>query len=100
VRKHITEAGAAPVQIVRVETLPRTPMNKIFKPELRRQAVEIAVSKLLEEQLGPDAMAAVAVGRDGFGAITVTCSLAGEDAVRVRDLVQSLGVHYVEKVSA
>ena len=45
-RAHIKEAGAVPVRIIELESLPRTAMNKIYKPELLRQATLLAVNEV------------------------------------------------------
>lgn len=46
-RAHIKEAGAVPVRIIELASLPRTAMNKIYKPELLRQASLLAVDDVM-----------------------------------------------------
>lgn len=55
-RAHVEEPAAAPVRVVVVDALPRTAMNKVFKPDLRRRALEIAIAPLLPEGIDPDSV--------------------------------------------
>jgi fatty-acyl-CoA synthase len=46
---HIRERAAVPKQLFFVEQMPLTAVGKIFKPELRRRALESAVRELLNQ---------------------------------------------------
>lgn len=55
-RARAEEPAAAPVRVIILDTLPMTAMNKIFKPELRRRALEFAIEPLIPAELGLDAI--------------------------------------------
>lgn len=44
--EHVPDRAGVPVRVIALGELPRTAMRKIFKPELRRQAAQLAVDGL------------------------------------------------------
>ncbi|MDB5999930.1 MAG: AMP-binding enzyme family protein [Rhizobacter sp.] len=49
-RAHVTERAAAPDWVEAIPTMPTTAVGKIFKPDLRKRAIERAVTELLAAQ--------------------------------------------------
>ncbi len=82
------------MRIIAVEVLPRTAMNKIFKPELRRMAVQLAVSALVAPIVEGCDIEAIA-RCDQAGCVTIlsrSSNPPAEDvAARLADAVSSLG---------
>lgn len=75
-RENIKEAGAVPVRIVELESLPRTAMNKIFKPSLKVEATRIGIQRLFSES------AEVPEGID----LDVICSPSGQIIIEINGL--------------
>ncbi|EEF22448.1 AMP dependent CoA ligase, putative, partial [Ricinus communis] len=70
-RDHIAERAAVPTKIIHLEALPRTAMNKVFKPELRRIAAEIAVRNAVVDLIGEQARNSIQAHLDEVGAISI-----------------------------
>lgn len=80
----IPDRAGTPVRIIAMPELPRTAMRKIFKPELRRRAAQIAVDDLAEAS-------SLRVDMAASGRLTVECppSLSAETRV----VLDRLGLH-------
>ncbi len=84
-RQRIEEPAATPVRIVMMDGLPRTAMNKIFKPELRRLALQMAIAPFIDS---PGRDANVTVLLDDNGDLCVHLPTAA--ATEMTDLVEFL----------
>ena len=52
-RSAITERAAVPVEVVVLEAMPLTAVNKIFKPALRQRAIAQALTEAVQSACGP-----------------------------------------------
>ena len=52
-RSAITERAAVPVDVVVIEAMPLTAVNKIFKPALRQRAIALAIGDAVRAACGP-----------------------------------------------
>jgi fatty-acyl-CoA synthase len=64
-RERIPERAAVPVRIVVLNALPTTAVGKVFKPELRRRAIELVLHEALAEASIETEVAAAADERRG-----------------------------------
>ncbi len=87
VRQRIPEPAAVPKQLYVIEEMPLTTTGKVFKPALRREAVERALLREFRELLPPGLDIALAC-REELGQRKVTISLAqGEATEDARRLI-------------
>ena len=77
VREHTPERAAVPVNVYFVEAIPLTAVGKVFKPALRWDAAERAVTQMLADLRQPGAQIAVAVGADATHGSLITVTLQG-----------------------
>lgn len=94
--ERILERAATPVRVLVLPALPRTAMLKVFKPELRRQAAELAVRESLAAAAWRGDCPQVTIGLDAAGALSVTigrvADLDPESNARVHQLLDQLGL--------
>lgn len=78
-RATITERAAVPVDVVVVDTMPLTAVNKIYKPKLRELAIARALTETLEKICGPSGLAVDVLphARHGLEAHIVAAAPAG-----------------------
>lgn len=88
-RDHADEPAAAPVRVVILDTLPRTAMNKIFKPELRRRALELAIAPLLPAGLPAGA---INVQLEEYGDLHVCVQPVAADLSALGDFLSRISV--------
>jgi len=77
VREHTPERAAVPVNVYFVDTIPLTAVGKVFKPALRWNAAQRAVTHMLADlsQQGPQIM--VEVGADATHGSLITVEIKG-----------------------
>lgn len=94
--QRLVERAAMPVRVLVVPALPRTAMLKIFKPELRRQAAELAVRASLETVTWTGGRPSVAVELSATGMLSARVERTGdldpEAQAFVRRLLDPLGL--------
>jgi fatty-acyl-CoA synthase len=84
VRERTPERAAVPVQVYFTDAIPLTAVGKVFKPALRTDAAQRAVSRMLEGLAPPGATIKVEVGVHAVHGQLITVRLAGvSDAMRV-----------------
>jgi fatty-acyl-CoA synthase len=92
----LTEAAATPVRIIALPALPRTAMQKVFKPELRRQAAEMAVTAEVARLPAAVVGFQTRVACDPSGSLTVEVvapqGLPAELRLELRDAFSRLGL--------
>lgn len=88
----LDERAAAPVRLFVLDTIPRTAMNKVFKPELRRLAAAAAVEQVIGE-FSPDAVTgwSVKLSNDGGLQVEMETAMAGQVAM-LSDKIAALGL--------
>lgn len=86
VRRHIPEPAAVPKHLYMVDDIPLTTTGKVFKPALRRLAVEHALKRQLSELL-PDGGLVGLTCHEELGQRRVEIELGPEDAERSRRIV-------------
>lgn len=92
----LVERASTPVRVLVLPALPRTAMLKIFKPELRRHAAELAVRASLtaEEWGGPPPQVVVELAASGTvgAALERSGQLDPEVRARVRRILDQFGL--------
>jgi len=81
-RKRIPERAAAPVDIVIVDAMPLTGVDKIFKPELRLRAARRVFSDIVNAIADADMKPTVEVAAHPFHGTLVTVTLSRTDRSR------------------
>jgi fatty-acyl-CoA synthase len=76
-REHTPERAAVPVNVYFVDALPLTAVGKVFKPALRWDAAQRAVTQMLADLRQPQLRIAVEVGADATHGSLITVRLAG-----------------------
>ncbi|MFS2008850.1 AMP-binding protein [Azospirillum sp. CT11-132] len=84
----LDERAAVPVQLFAVEAIPRTAMNKTFKPELRRMAAAAAVQRIIAD-LPVGTVSGWSVRLDDGGGLGVEIELSAMDQSNV--VVERIG---------
>lgn len=88
----LDERAAVPVQLFAVDAIPRTAMNKTFKPELRRMAAEAAVEHAIAD-LPAGTITDWSVRLADSGGLSVEVELAAmEQAGVVTERIAALGL--------
>ncbi|MDQ2928759.1 MAG: acyl-CoA synthetase [Pseudomonadota bacterium] len=82
------ERAAVPVEVYFVDVIPLTAVGKIFKPALRWQATERAVSRMLAELQKEGASIKVAVGAHAAHGSSIEVTIAGVPAADRESLEQ------------
>ena len=83
VRERTPERAAVPVHLYFIDTIPLTAVGKVFKPALRWDATQRAVSRMLANLAPAGAVVSVAVGAHASHGSLITVSISGvEDAAR------------------
>lgn len=85
----IEDPLAVPKQIEVIDEMPMTPVGKIFKPALRREAIRAAVDLVLGDVAEGGK---VTIGEDN--AVTIHASKASEAAIRKRLVGMPLTLHF------
>ena len=85
----IEDPLAVPKQIEVIDEMPMTPVGKIFKPALRREAIRAAVDLVLGDVAEGGQ---VTIGEDN--AVTIHASKASEAAIRKRLVGMPLTLHF------
>lgn len=92
----LVERAATPVRVLVLSALPRTAMLKIFKPELRRQAAELAVGSAIEATTWSGERPRIAVALDPVGTLRAVVEnaahLAPQTQAGLRALLDQLGL--------
>lgn len=86
-REHIPERAAAPVEVVILPAMPLTGVGKVFKPQLRYVAAQLAFERLARSVLGSAAGITVEVGphpEHGTFATVKVSGAGGEAIARLR----------------
>jgi fatty-acyl-CoA synthase len=76
-RKHVGERAAAPVEVIICNNLPLTAVGKIYKPELRKRAIQSAFHTALTDAL-PDTEFTVHIADDQRSGIKVMLEVTGD----------------------
>ena len=76
-REHVGERAAAPVEVIICDALPVTAVGKIYKPELRKRAIQSAFRVALTEAL-PATEFAVHIADDKRSGIKVMLEVTGD----------------------
>lgn len=85
VREHTPERAAVPIHLYFVDALPLTAVGKVFKPALRRDAAQRAVSEMLAGLGEADLQIKVEVGAHPTHGSLITVTLQGlPEAARVQ----------------
>ncbi len=88
----LDERAAVPVRLFVVDTIPRTAMNKVFKPELRRLAAAAAVERVITD-LPPTAVIRWSVHLSDNGVLQVEVeATAADQAAVLADGISALGL--------
>jgi fatty-acyl-CoA synthase len=77
VREHTPERAAVPVAVYFIDAIPLTAVGKVFKPALRWDAAQRAVSQMLANLRQQDLRIAVDVGADPTHGSLITVRLTG-----------------------
>ena len=77
VRERTPERAAVPVSLYFIDALPLTGVGKVFKPALRRDAAQRAVSRMLEDLKQPGIGIAVEVGAHAEHGSLITVAITG-----------------------
>jgi len=96
-RAHISERAATPAEVVIVPTMPLTAVGKVFKPQLRYQAAQLAFERLARSVLGPAANVVVEVGphpEHGTVATIKTDGAGSEALARLRTALMPFQMHH------
>lgn len=83
-RTRIHERASVPVEIIVLDRMPLTPVGKISKPALRRDAIERVVSAVAGELLGDSARYQVTVEHSGLRPVAVLTLDSSEQAQKVK----------------
>ncbi len=94
---HIAERPAWPKHFYLVPSIPVTAVGKIFKPQLRADATERLVLRIVEESLGLNQLR-VAAHEGGKRGMTVTVTLARTQANLAAKIEQALASYLFESV--
>ena len=76
-REHTPERAAVPVAVYFIDAIPLTAVGKVFKPALRWDAAQRAVSQMLADLRQQDLQIAVEVGPDSTHGSLITVKLKG-----------------------
>ena len=79
-REHVRERAAAPVDVIILETLPKTAVGKIYKPELKADAIARAYHEAAETAY-PDGNFLVDVLNDDVHGLKVMMKIKGGEAI-------------------
>jgi fatty-acyl-CoA synthase len=80
--QHVPERPAAPKEVIILEAMPLTDIEKPDKPRLRYDAAERAFAEVFRAALGAQARFAVRAGTDESQATIITVDVAGDTVMR------------------
>lgn len=89
-RAHAAEKAGAPVEVIICETLPHTAVGKIFKPDLRKDAIARTYRMTAEAAVGRGEFAAHVEDDKVFGMIVILQLVSGDmDIDQIREKISS-----------
>lgn len=88
-RANIQERAACPVSIVPLDTMPLTPVGKIFKPALRKLAMRAAVEQVTQRVAGTVPQAVEVNMTDGRPRVTLVLDVDAAAAEGVMDALRA-----------
>ncbi len=92
-RKHITERAAVPKEIYLIDALPLTAVGKIFKPDLKRDAIKREIiNSLAEFNLKPN----ISVEADKtYGTVAKVSNVPEEKIADIKDILGQYAFHTI-----
>jgi fatty-acyl-CoA synthase len=93
-RRNIVERAAAPDEVILVEDMPKSGIDKIFKPRLRMDAIRRTYEHVLASNPQIRLHATVQVGNHRTAGFMATVSLPGEQSLEQEALVISALSHF------
>jgi fatty-acyl-CoA synthase len=91
-RSHISERAAVPAKLIIVPAMPLTVIGKIFRPELRRRAIENVFTRIVTELVEPERLEGIEVDTKGGGTLVNVRLRSGEgDADLEQRLMETFG---------
>jgi fatty-acyl-CoA synthase len=88
-RQRIVERAAAPTEVILVDDIPKTGIDKVFKPALRFDAIRRTFEQKIAADPEIEVAAKVTVDNDPSVGVLATVLLCGDQSERQRELVRS-----------
>jgi fatty-acyl-CoA synthase len=98
-KQHIVERAAAPVEVILVDEIPKTGIDKVFKPALRFDAIRRTYESVIAEHPAIKVNATVQVGNDPSAGVMASVLLRGDKSVEQEALVSSALSHFTTQFS-
>jgi fatty-acyl-CoA synthase len=98
-KQHIAERAAAPTEVILMQDIPKTGIDKVFKPALRFDAIRRTYEKVIAEHPAIEIQAAVQVDNDPSTGILARILLSGNKTEDQEALVTSALSHFTTPFS-
>jgi len=98
-KQHIVERAAAPTEVILVEEIPKTGIDKVFKPALRFDAIRRSYENVIAEHPAIKVDATVQVGNDPAAGTIASVLLRGDKSAEQEALVTSALSHFTTQFS-
>jgi fatty-acyl-CoA synthase len=88
-RQNVVERAAAPTEVILVDDIPKTGIDKVFKPALRLDAIRRTYEDVIATHPGIRVEATVEVGNHPTAGVMVSISLCGNRSQNQEALVRA-----------
>jgi fatty-acyl-CoA synthase len=98
-KQHIVERAAAPVEVILVDEIPKTGIDKVFKPALRFDAIKRTYEGVIADHPDIRVDAVIEVSNDPSAGVMASVLLRGDKSVEQEALVSSALSHFTTQFS-
>ena len=98
-KQHIVERAAAPTEVILVDEIPKTGIDKVFKPALRFDAIRRSYENVIAEHPDIKINATVRVDSDPSAGVMASVLLRGSKSAEQEALVTSALSHFTTQFS-